>query len=249
MINVNRIHILSTMENLSSLSRTLPSAPHANLDKEFKDAALAVTKLYKMGASQYKEGYHDAMSELVQIIQEGTSVDELLAWALTKQEEHGVRTSLSSSYTRRSSASRSRSKTAAPSSTPPPQSTQHNHSAQHQHQQHHPQSQSPPQQSTVEEKEKERGRELERERERDFDFRASDQLSLDAPLSSNIPSTFMGSLFNFAASTESNPNSSIISGSSDSESDNDTVISGKRRKHGSGNGSSGSGLESKRIRF
>lgn len=94
------------MDNLSSLSSGLP--PNASLSQElaaldssiiseFKTAACAVTKLYKLSGAKSalirQQGYLDAVQDLVEFITErsegegsGVSVDEVMAWAIDKQD-------------------------------------------------------------------------------------------------------------------------------------------------------------------
>lgn len=89
------------MDNLGSLSSNLPrhltaSQELANLDAnliaEFKTAACAVTKLYKLSGAKTavvrQQGYLDALKDLMGFLTERSNVssDEVYAWALDKQQ-------------------------------------------------------------------------------------------------------------------------------------------------------------------
>jgi hypothetical protein len=96
------------MDNLSSLSSDLPGQASAaqelaqldsSIISEFKAAACAVTKLYKLsGAKQAivrRQGYLDAIQDLLDFMTSNNrhggggerNADEVLAWALQKQED------------------------------------------------------------------------------------------------------------------------------------------------------------------
>ncbi|KAF5102261.1 hypothetical protein D0Z00_000444 [Geotrichum galactomycetum] len=96
------------MDNLSSLSSDLPGQASAaqelaqldsSIISEFKAAACAVTKLYKLsGAKQAivrRQGYLDAIQDLLDFMTSSNrhngggerNADEVLAWALQKQED------------------------------------------------------------------------------------------------------------------------------------------------------------------
>lgn len=89
------------MDNLSSLSSGLPARPSASqelaaldsqLIDEFKTAACAVTKLYKLAGTKNRairqQGYLDAVQDVLAVLTgNSSSVDEVLAWALQKQDE------------------------------------------------------------------------------------------------------------------------------------------------------------------
>ncbi|KAF5108189.1 hypothetical protein DV453_002460 [Geotrichum candidum] len=96
------------MDNLSSLSSDLPGQASAaqelaqldsSIISEFKAAACAVTKLYKLsGAKQAivrRQGYLDAIQDLLDFMTSDNrhggggerNADEVLAWALQKQED------------------------------------------------------------------------------------------------------------------------------------------------------------------
>lgn len=113
------------MDNLSSLSSDLPAQASAaqelaqldsSIISEFKTAACAVTKLYKLsGAKQAvvrQQGYLAAIQDLLDFMTSSPhggsgarNADEVLAWALQKQEDFNANSANSTGINNRTSNS------------------------------------------------------------------------------------------------------------------------------------------------